>query len=484
MSIKWTDEQTQILDWFHSGKDNAQAQALPGCTKTSTCIGGINTSKNGRTLYAVFGKRNQLEAEEKISNANVAVKTWHSVGYSFVLENWRGVRGDKYAEYNRIKNLYPDAPKQIIFKTAELVKFLKNTFIAPNLIDATKTAAFRGIDPGQYSDAYPLTAMAEMALKSIGQSLEYPKDKKISFEDMFWLPIAKSWARKIYDLVVCDEQQDLNAPQMELATTICNGRLFAVGDQNQAIYGFRGALADSMEEFKKRLNAISFKLTTNFRCSKRVIGYAQTFMPELKHSEFAPEGILETINDDKMTAQILANDVILSRKNAPLMPYALSFIRKGIPAMIEGKDIGQGLIDIIEDLEADSVVNLLDKLQDWEQTRIQRASGWFASSVIELVQDQAQTIRALSESCISVEDIKNKINKLFQDSDYNRVPCVILSTVHKFKGRQAKNVNLLMDSFKGRKGANPEEIKQEENVFKVAITRSEHRLSLVSPAKQ
>lgn len=479
--MNWTSEQEEIFNWFENGYGNAMGIALPGCTKTSTCIEGLNRAKSDSALYAVFGKRNQVEAESKIKNNKAQVKTFHSIGFKFVMNNWRGVRGDGYTEFNRIKIIYPEAPKQVIFQTARLVSFLKNTFISPTLIDAVNTANERGIDGGQHDDYFPASKLAEMALESIKLSLEYPKDRKISFDDMIWLPVTQNWVRKSFDLIVCDESQDLNLPQMTMALGMVNdgGRIFAVGDSNQAIYGFRGAMANSMDIFKEKLNAIEFKLTTNFRCGKKIIEFAQKLMPELKAHSGAQEGIVETTFDEKAWKQIKVNDVILSRTNAPLMPVALNLIRKKIPAYVSGKDIGKNLINIIEDLNASNVNDFYDKLQRWLDNKVQKSVGWFASRAIALAQDQYETLKVLAESCNSVQEIISRINSLFQDADYVRVPSVILSSVHKFKGLEAENVNLISSSFKTR-GSDPSEMAEEQNIYKVAITRAKNRLTLVA----
>ena len=87
----------------------------------------------------------------------------------------------------------------------------------------------------------------------------------------------------------------------------------------------------------------------------------------------------------------------------------------------------------------------------------------------------------LSESTLEVSDIINKINSLFQDSNYVKIPSVICSTTHKFKGREADNVNLLSETFRnGRRKMTPEEAQEEQNIYYVGLSRSRKRLSLVS----
>ena len=116
MEIKWSSEQLSIYNWFTIGSGNALLRARAGSAKTTTLVEGLNRSNVSSMLYVVFNKRNQLEAEKKITNKNVTVKTLHSLGFSYVLKNWRGVKASSYTEFSRVKTLYPDAPKQIDFE--------------------------------------------------------------------------------------------------------------------------------------------------------------------------------------------------------------------------------------------------------------------------------------------------------------------------------------------------------------------------------
>lgn len=80
--------------------------------------------------------------------------------------------------------------------------------------------------------------------------------------------------------LVVDEVQDINPIQMRLIRLLTDeaGKLTAVGDHRQAIYGFRGAkvelIAELWEEFKKDADAEVVEMQENFRSTKRVIEVA------------------------------------------------------------------------------------------------------------------------------------------------------------------------------------------------------------------
>ena len=80
--------------------------------------------------------------------------------------------------------------------------------------------------------------------------------------------------------LVVDEVQDINPIQRDLIEILTGttGKLTAVGDHRQAIYGFRGArveiIAELWEDFRKARDAAIIDLEENFRSTPRIIALA------------------------------------------------------------------------------------------------------------------------------------------------------------------------------------------------------------------
>ena len=80
--------------------------------------------------------------------------------------------------------------------------------------------------------------------------------------------------------LVVDEVQDINPVQKELINvlTASSGKLTAVGDHRQAIYGFRGAKVDIIaqlwEKFKSASDGTVISLGANFRSTEKIIDLA------------------------------------------------------------------------------------------------------------------------------------------------------------------------------------------------------------------
>ena len=478
MEHKHSAEQIAIKNEFAIGRNHFLVNAVAGSSKTYTSVLGLNSANSPRMLYCVFNKKMQLEACQKITNPKVNVATYHSIGFKILLSYWRGVKASAYCEFGRVKEIEPAAPAIVHFQAAKLVSFLKNTFATiPTVADAMKTMTERDIDTGK-EIAWAGQKLAELAIKSIKLSLEYPKNKQISFEDMIFLPIVLGFVKSTYTLVVSDESQDLNAPQMAMLKALCEekGRICLVGDPNQSIYNFRGTVSNSMEKFKLEFNAKPFTLSVSYRCPKKIVSLAQLTVPEIQAAPNAIDGEIATMTNDSMLASVKVNEVILSRTNAPLAKNCLALLKKGKSAYVVGRDIGKQLISLIEGFETNDINVLYTKLDAWLAVKQANANLWNSNAVAHAT-DTHETIRAIAENCLDVEGLKNKINSLFLDSEFVRKPSVILSTIHKAKGLEWETIHLLTDSFSsGNRTLTPEQAQEERNIYYVAVTRSKNKL--------
>ena len=102
----------------------------------------------------------------------------------------------------------------------------------------------------------------------------------IDFDDMLYMPVMYNIAFDHYNYVFVDEAQDTNDIQLEILSRLCapRCRFVAVGDPHQAIYGFRGANADSMSRISQRFGCKTYPLSVSYRCPKAVVREAQRYL--------------------------------------------------------------------------------------------------------------------------------------------------------------------------------------------------------------
>lgn len=479
--INYSDEQNEIFNWFRTGTGNRVVRARAGSGKTFTITLGFSQAPESKMLYAVFNKKNQKEAEAKISDKRVTVLTLHALGYRYIRNVWNGVKPDDSVEYDRVEAVCGIIPDEVRNALIKLVGFAKNILIEPTAGAIVSIAEDRQIECENFEPenlgGWTLDKLAHVALKVINLAKTRDPQNRISFNDMVWLPVAMGWVRAWYDLVVIDEAQDMNAPQLQMARLASKGRICVVGDDRQAIYGFRGAVQNGLDLMKSELSADEMTLTVTRRCPKAVVELAAAYVPDYKAAADAPCGTIAEMAYDNIFKSVQPGDAILSRINAPLMPLCLGLLRNNIPARIEGRDIGKMLLGIVEKLKAKSVPDFIKKvIAKGDRAKVRAACQKNSEQKIEAIEDQTATLVAMAEGAKNVDDIKARCLSLFQDSDNNPRPAVVLSSTHKAKGLEWDKVLVLRDTYL-RPGR---ESREEENLYYVAITRAKKSLVFVA----
>ena len=496
----WSDEQKAIFAWFktpETGQNSLVVTARAGTGKTTTIKAAFAVAPEERMLYAVFNKRNQKEASLAIDDPRVEIKTLHSLGYMFIKQVWPDARAADEVEKERVAQACgQNSPSEVRSQVRSLVGFAKNVFIDPTMEDLIELADERDIECEAYeapcNGGWTVAKLAEAAMKVLDLSMEKDPQGRISFNDMVWLPCRMKWVRAWFDLVVVDEAQDMNVPQLMMAKGSCRegGRICVVGDDRQAIYRFRGAASDGMAMMTQLLNAAQLPLTTTYRCPKAVVALAAKLVPDYKAAPTAPEGVVERVSC--VGRDIKPGDAVLSRSNAPLMPICLELLRRGIRARIEGKDIGKQLAAVVAKLNAQTVPVFMARIERWGQKQLTRFKDTknFEQKSSEVF-DTVETLKALAEGAASVAEITSRINQLFQDSEFDQdnSPKVVLSTTHKAKCGEWDKVYLLAGTFNRRRvrtsfqevdtKALADQAKEEANIYYVALTRAKKHLVIV-----
>mgnify|MGYP000685947585 FL=1 len=80
-------------------------------------------------------------------------------------------------------------------------------------------------------------------------------------------------ARRPFSHLLVDEFQDVNALQYELVLQWSReGSLFVIGDPDQSIYGFRGAVGDCFQRLGEDFpDLVTLRLARNYRSSPQVL---------------------------------------------------------------------------------------------------------------------------------------------------------------------------------------------------------------------
>jgi DNA helicase-2/ATP-dependent DNA helicase PcrA len=136
---------------------------------------------------------------------------------------------------------------------------------------------------GSLSGRSPFHRLAQELMPRYDESLR--RANAVDFDDLLRLPldmfrlrpeVLESVQRR-YDHVLIDEFQDTNTHQYELAKQIAapQNSLFVVGDDDQSIYGWRGAQFRNVYDFQRDLpDAQVYRLEQNYRSTQPILDVA------------------------------------------------------------------------------------------------------------------------------------------------------------------------------------------------------------------
>lgn len=492
MSRTWSPQQDAVFTWFVDAYGNLVVRARAGTGKTTTIVEAVKRwlqANPGKTaILCAFNKRIADELTTRFAGcANVEVETLHAIGYMIVRRYWEGIRVEdtrnrllvsrKDALTERVcGQAAPDAIKRLVSKLHTLGRE-----IMPLALDGSDLVplaeAFDCVPDEQWdAQGWTVERVAAYAVKAMDLAATEKPRTGIDFADMIFLPIRNRWVNPVYDLVVVDEAQDMTTAQLALARGICKDRIAIVGDDRQAIYGFRGADAGSLDRLKDELHATELGLTTTYRCGRVIVDAAAQIVPDFTAAPGNADGVIRGLHTCKLAETAQPGDFVLSRTNAPLVETAMALLKQGKRTKVAGKDIGTGLLTLVKKLsgKARSVPEFLDRLAGWQTREIARATKARADEkTIDAILDKAEMLRTMAEDAPNVAAIERRIADLFTDDGLGAAGVITCSSVHRAKGLEADRVFVLQDTLK-------DTTIEEQNIRYVAITRARNELVWVS----
>ena len=197
--------------------------------------------------------------------------------------------------------------------------------------------------------------------------------QSVDFDDLISLPlkllsqfedVRARWQKKMGHVLV-DEYQDTNATQYELLKLLVGerARFTAVGDDDQSIYGWRGATLDNLKKLPQDFPQLKvIKLEQNYRstsailrAANNVIGPNPKLFPKTLFSELGegePVRVIDADNEEHEAERAVAriqslraasnpppdwkNFAILYRANHQAKPFEKALRKANIPYKVSG----------------------------------------------------------------------------------------------------------------------------------------------------
>ena len=498
--------QAAVFDHFKYGRGSAIVKAVAGSGKTTTMKNALRYlpptahvqmfAFNVEAAEALKAAIAELEGLGGRSYAHVRAGTFHSIGYGAIRRH-----------LNLNRDLTPDASKcrkllrAMLGESEEgLVTFQRYAAFSVKLVGLAKGEGIGALvpdteerwydlvdhyglylDSAEADDATGIAIARTLLMNSNGAA----REGQLDYDDLLYLVCL--WKLRLWrnDVVIADEAQDTNPVRRAMLHLALKdgGRLYAVGDEKQSIYGFTGASNDAMALIASEFNARELPLTVSYRCSRTVVERAQAWVPYIESAPSAPEG---RVQDDlplhAALNQLGPEDAMLCRQTAPLVSVAYGLIARGRPCRILGKEIGDGLVNLIEQQRARGLDRLVEKLDAFREREVAKFTARGEETRGEAVSDRVNCVLvivdALPETERTVPALIKRIEGMFADAKRGEKQTMLtLCTVHKAKGKEWDTVAILRPELMPSRAARQVwQTEQETNLMYVAATRAKTNL--------
>ncbi|MEV5998888.1 UvrD-helicase domain-containing protein [Streptomyces griseomycini] len=478
-----TAQQQAIITAAVEGK-NVAVQALAGTGKTSTLVMIAAQMLERRIGYIAFNRAIADEAGQKFGR-NVTARTSHS----FALQDLRSTPYRHKVSIAGSRNSGARRPKDVAAAlgiTAEVRVGDRDgniQYVGPEEIAKIVMGAIR---------RYRQSADAELGRQHLGEKwahvpaartlLEYarrawadiadPNSNKIFFDHDDYLKIwALSNPRLNFDTIFFDEAQDIN-PVLKKVIQDQDAQIIVVGDSNQAIYEFRGAI-DALQDWPAD---VVLPLTQSWRFGPAVAEVGNEYLALLE-SDLRLEGA-PTL--DTTLGTVEEPDAILTRTNVG-----------AISAVFAGFEAGKRVALVGGGRDIEDIARAARDLQQGRRTKHPELSAFENWSEVKEYAESDEDARTLQMFVRLVDrytpqGLINMIRDLVPEEarDEETRPELVVSTAHKSKGREWDVVQIWGDFPQPKEDTKTGDLvlpgKDELRLAYVTVTRARKRLDIGS----
>lgn len=378
--MKLTDLNTQQLKAVKTVKYPVLVFAGAGSGKTRVLTYKIwhlikdKIYNPNQILALTFTNKAAAEMKERIKDSincdGVNVGTFHSIG-ARILRKHIGYLNDKY---NSDFTIYDVSDQKALLKEVvnqlNIAEFKElNINFLRSQLDKFKNSSMTVKEVESKANSFEDEKIAEVYKRYSELLLS---NNAVDFNDLIGMPIKlfkKNAAllkqyQQSWKYILVDEFQDTNSPQFELISLLGSEHqnITVVGDDDQSIYGWRGANIDNiLTNFKDTFpKAIEVKLEKNYRSTQRILDGAWSVVSNntnrAEKKLVATKGLGEKISlistgSDEDEANAICDSIkseikinkgafkdfaVLYRTNAQSRMLEQTMMREGLPYNIVG----------------------------------------------------------------------------------------------------------------------------------------------------
>ena len=402
-----TDQRNVIADKAQTIRVVAPAGAGKTQTQINRLIQNVSEGmRPDRVLMLTFDTAAAAAIKQKLSETlrqdphgifKTKVTTLNAFGYSVIRthfpKEYKNIASEKRIQFQNLGSLkrslaqtkpeihalIPSDLRLSFF--LEYFSLLKNNLIDPRnlrlqdaanfILDAYQSQVF--FQPKQDKDQVKeiIKAIIWMyknldALMSNAGYMDFDDQKLRAWACLKESPDLEKIIQRQYDEIIVDEFQDINLLDFELVRSISGqARLVVTGDDDQAIYGFRGCSPNYMINFSQEIGreVSSHELKTNYRCPNNIVEHSSRLIKNNLHRipktpiparqdkaaiKLVQSGSAQA--ESKLVASFIkqvkkankdlgyADFSVLYRNNAQCLPIQVEFILRDIPYFVREQD--------------------------------------------------------------------------------------------------------------------------------------------------
>lgn len=273
--------------------------AVPGAGKTTVLISRtanliMNSRVNPENILSItFSKASAKDMKERfnsifagMSKQNASFSTIHSFAY-FLLRDYAAstrtrytlIEGDNSAvnKIQVLKEIYYKVNKSYINddKLEELINTIG--YVKNMMLDVNDSESYDSFQVKRFNNIFTMYE----AYKRNNNYIDFDDMLTLSLEILKNNPMILNKYRNRYKYIQVDEGQDTSNIQNEIIRLLAhpNNNIFVVADDDQSIYGFRGASPESLLNFKDTYkNAKIFFMEENFRSTNNIVTVSNQFI--------------------------------------------------------------------------------------------------------------------------------------------------------------------------------------------------------------
>ncbi len=470
--MKATDEQFAIVDRAVAG-ESLKGKALAGTGKTSTEVMVARAMPRRQMVYITFNKALAVEGKQKFPG-NVTSATAHSLAFRDLGHRFRSRLGSAMMWRYPLKNTYSKEvrgvarefardPNTVVWALMGTIENFQQSAAQVLLPEHVPIWAKMLVPDGAQG---PYAEQLATVARQVWEEMAQPQSTFPVTHDTYLKLWQLSGAKLNADVILFDEAQDANAVMLAVVEAQEAQRIY-VGDQNQQIYAWRGAV-----NAMTKIALPEFPLTQSFRFGPHIAEIANSVLAA-KGETLALrglEGIEGVVYDDP---EHLNADAVLCRSNVGVVKELESALKRGVRTAVLG-----GVDETCKFMEAAYAFSEgeptshpeLRPFNDWEELVAfsETDQGHAYAPVVRLVDMYQDRIPELAETFRA-----NTVNE--------REAELTISTAHKAKGMEWPSVRLSDDFRPFADQADdrglPTFEEEEANLIYVALTRAQSVLN-------